>query len=137
MKDVPNMNHHWSASLEQKKNKHEALKLNLFKQLEEQDMVHQRELQQKEEHFYGELKRHEQELPEVEERMRELLCHQHESFQKLLHKLSEQLKARVEERARGEDPEGPRGSMKTDLRTQSKVGLRSAEMKNLEIQVLK
>lgn len=80
-------------------------------------MVHQRELQQKErEHFSGELKRHEQELPEVEERMRELLCHQHESFQKLLHELSEQLKARAEERARGEDPEGPRGSMKTDLR---------------------
>lgn len=39
--------------------------------MEEQDMVHQRELQQKEEYFSGELKRHEQELPEVADRMRE------------------------------------------------------------------
>lgn len=39
--------------------------------MEEQDMVHQRELQQKEKYFSGELKRHEQELPEVADRMRE------------------------------------------------------------------
>lgn len=72
-------------------------------------MVHQRELQRKE-CFSGELQRQE-ELPEVEERMRELLCHQHESFLKLLHELSEQLKE-----SGGEDPEGPKGSMKTHSR---------------------
>lgn len=66
-----------------KRNKYEALKLNLLKQQQEQDMVHQRELQRKE-RFSGELQRQE-ELPEVEERMRELLCHQHESFLKLPH----------------------------------------------------
>lgn len=84
------MNHHLppSSALGKKKNKYEALKLNHFKQLEEQDMVHQRELQQKE-HFPRQLKRQEQELREVEERMS---C-QHEGFQKLLHELCEQLKA--------------------------------------------
>lgn len=92
------------------KNKYEALKLNLLKQQQELDMVHQRELQRKEERFSGELQRQE-ELPEVEERMRELLCHQHESFLKLLHELSGQPKE-----SGGEDPGGPRGSMKTHSR---------------------
>lgn len=59
------------AALEESK-KYEALKLNLQKKMQLTDVAHQRGLKIKEEHFSGELERHEQELSEVEEKMREL-----------------------------------------------------------------
>lgn len=124
------MNHHWLSALG-KKNKYEALKLNHFKQLEEQDMVHQRELQQKE-HFPRQLKRQEQELREVEERMS---C-QHEGFQKLLHELSEQLKAEEGESQRRRSSRTKRKHEEWLEEDTSKVGLRSVEMENMEIQAL-
>lgn len=90
-------------ALEEIKGKHEALKLKLQKQLEEQDRIFKREMEEKKGSFYKKLsmllKQHQEELFEREMKRKNQLRHEDESFKKQIMELSEQWVARAQQSA--------------------------------------
>lgn len=90
-------------ALEEIKGKQKALELKLQKQLEEQDTIFKRELQEKKDSFQKKLssllKEHQQELFERDKKRKNQLRQEDESFKKHLMELSEQWVGRAQQSA--------------------------------------